>query len=79
MGLISREPGPQDAAIVEELLGELTRNLTETQQQILQLKLMGFTNVEVSEQLNRSERTVYRLLGQLRSRMQKIASEDAPV
>ena len=62
------DPTPEDAAIMEETLGELLAQLTDGQRQIAVKKLEGYTNREISDDLNLSVATVERRLRQTRLR-----------
>ncbi|MEM7314893.1 MAG: ECF-type sigma factor, partial [Planctomycetota bacterium] len=72
--LVSREPSPEDVATFNEVYDQFTSSLSPLQRQIAELKLMDFSNREISERLDRSERTVYRILRQLRTKIAKSSS-----
>jgi len=71
----SREPTPDDAALLEETLDQLLSELSPDQQQVLILKLQNYSNEEISEKIGRTERTVYRVLTLIRQRLQEIEGE----
>lgn len=59
---LSREPDPAQAAIVAETLGDLLRRLDDRERRIVELALEGATSAEISDYVQRSERTVQRVL-----------------
>jgi len=72
---IARDPTPQEAASLVETLERLLRGLDETQQPIVVLRLQGYTVVEISKQLDWSERTVKRVLGKVRGWLMRMEQE----
>jgi DNA-directed RNA polymerase specialized sigma24 family protein len=58
---------------VERLLAELAGR----DRAIVTLALQGYSAVEICEQLGRPERTVYRVLGRVRKRLEQMRAEDA--
>ena len=62
----SSEPSPQETALFNETLDQLFDLLSPLQQSIVSLRLQGYSNVEISQQIGRTERTVYRALKQVR-------------
>ncbi len=66
---------PEDIAEFDEILTQLLDGLSPIQQRIVELKMQGYSNLDISKTLKRSERTVYRLLGTLRERMRLIEAE----
>jgi RNA polymerase sigma factor (sigma-70 family) len=62
---VSREPSPEQAAIMVETVEELLRPLNERDQQIARLALQGCTAPEISLEIGRSVRTVTRVLNRL--------------
>ncbi len=56
----SSEPSPADAAEFADELNRLLRDLEPEMQQVVQLKLEGYTNTEIGDQMAISERTVRR-------------------
>lgn len=59
---ISREPDPAQAAMLTELLTSLLDGLDARSQRIVMLALEGATVAEISDEVQRSERTVQRVL-----------------
>lgn len=59
---LSREPDPVHTAIVAETLAGLLDGLDDRDRRIVTLALEGATSTEISEEVQRSERTVQRVL-----------------
>jgi RNA polymerase sigma-70 factor (ECF subfamily) len=68
--LLAREPTPDEAALLTETLQELMADLDERERAMLALALQGYTVKEISPQVERSERTVQRLLERVRTQLQ---------
>jgi DNA-directed RNA polymerase specialized sigma24 family protein len=66
------EPTPFEAAAPAETVEELHRGMTERDQQILALSLQGCSVPEVSAEVGCTERTVYRVLGHIRERLETL-------
>ena len=62
--LVSREPGPQQAAMAEEWWDRLLEGQPDHYRQILLLLRQGYTRAEVAQMLRLNEKTVRRVLGQ---------------
>ncbi len=60
------EPTAEEVAIFNETLDQLLDHLPEPQQTIVGLRLQGLSNLEISQRVQRSERTVYRFLEQIK-------------
>jgi RNA polymerase sigma-70 factor (ECF subfamily) len=63
---LSNEPTAQEVVIFNEMLDQLLDCLSDLQQSVVVLRLQGYSNLEISEKIGRSERTVYRTLQQVR-------------
>jgi RNA polymerase sigma-70 factor (ECF subfamily) len=63
---LTREPTPVQAAILAETLQQLMARLDGRGRQVLALSLQGYTVAEISLQVGRTERTIRRLLAQVR-------------
>ena len=63
---VAPDPTPIEIAVFNESLDQLLDLLSPLQQQIVSLRLKGFSNVEISGRIGRTERTVYRTLAQVR-------------
>ena len=60
------QPTAQDIAIFNESLDELLDRIPQSSKEIVNLRLKGMSNFEISESLGCSERTVYRALKKIR-------------
>lgn len=65
----SREPTPEDAAVLTETLEQLMARLTAREQEILSLHLQGYEISEIGERVGRTRRTVRRALDHARSEL----------
>jgi len=75
--LFADDPSPEEAALLSELVEHLLRDLGEREGAILSLALQGHSAAEISEQLARPERTVYRVLERIKRRL-RAAQAEAP-
>jgi RNA polymerase sigma-70 factor (ECF subfamily) len=69
---VGDDPGPFEAAALAETVEELHRNLTDRESHILALSLQGYAVPEVSAEVGCTERTVYRVLGHIRERLEAL-------
>jgi RNA polymerase sigma factor (sigma-70 family) len=72
---MSDDPTPAEALILAETVEDLMRNLDDRERQMLCLTLQGYTVREISAQVGRTERTVHRLLSQVRKRLERMRKE----
>lgn len=72
---LSREPTPAEAAELAETVTQLMQSLDADDRPILELSLQGYTTREISEQLNRAERTVRLLRERVRKRLERMQRE----
>jgi RNA polymerase sigma-70 factor (ECF subfamily) len=70
--LESREPTPAEAVLLADLVERLVEDLGERDRPILVLRLQGHSVPEISEKVARSERTVQRVLDQVRRRLERL-------
>ena len=75
---ISRFPSPEDVANLNETIKTLISPLPEYQQDIVFFKLQGFTNREIGQKIGRTERTVYRVLSQIRESIESDGAMEQP-
>jgi RNA polymerase sigma-70 factor (ECF subfamily) len=68
-GPASSAPSPDEVAAFDEQFGQLMASMSKEERQLVQLKLDNCTNDEAAEKLGCSERTVRRLLQQIRLRL----------
>ena len=74
---VSREPTPEEAAVLAETVEDLFRGLDEDNRRIVELSLQGHRPAEVSAAVGLTERTVYRVLERVRDRLERLADEGA--
>jgi RNA polymerase sigma factor (sigma-70 family) len=68
---IARDPTPQEAAVLAELLEQTMRSLEGYQRQILELSLQGYSVAEISTRVGYTQRTVQRILQRVRSNLER--------
>ncbi|MEM7456331.1 MAG: ECF-type sigma factor [Planctomycetota bacterium] len=66
VGSLTVEPTAEEIAVFNESLDNLFDLLSELQKEVVVFRLQGYSNLEISEKIGRSERTVYRTLNQVR-------------
>ena len=69
---IAREPTPEEAVMLGETVDEVMRSLHERERPILVLALQGCTLPEISQQISRTERTVYRVLRRIKDKLEEM-------
>ncbi|MDA1049491.1 MAG: sigma-70 family RNA polymerase sigma factor [Planctomycetota bacterium] len=69
------DPTPEEAAEFADQFEHLMAGLDEEEQQLVQLKLEQYTNVEIAERLGCSERTVRRIVKRVQSRLNALLQE----
>jgi RNA polymerase sigma-70 factor (ECF subfamily) len=70
------DPTPAEAAMLAETVENLMRHLDARERQMVSLSLQGYTIREISAEVGRTERTVHRLLAQVRKRLERLRSAD---
>jgi len=73
---IARDPLPSEAAVLADTVEQLMRGLEERDQEILSLHLQGYTVPEISERIERAERTVHRALERVRKRLRRMGTDE---
>lgn len=71
--VLSREPTPSQAAMLSETLDGLMAALGERERAIVSLALEGYDTLEIAERVDRSTRTVQRVLEGVRDRLERSA------
>jgi RNA polymerase sigma-70 factor (ECF subfamily) len=72
----AEEPNPSHAAMLTETVEQLMRSMeNEREREMLVLSLQGYTAAEISARVGRSERTVYRVLTNVRERLDGMHGE----
>jgi RNA polymerase sigma-70 factor, ECF subfamily len=69
---IARDPTPADAAILAETVEQTMAELEPRDQEILRLSLQGLSTAQISDRVQRTERTVQRVLERVRSRLERL-------
>ncbi len=72
---LGREPLPEDAVILTELVEQLMRGLESHERLMVQLSLQGYTIEEISVQVGYTRRTVQRLLKRVREDLERQNAE----
>lgn len=73
---LSRGPRPDEGLALAELVEQLLRDLGDGEQQIVHLRLQGYSISEICHTLGRADRTVRRVLARLRHRALQMTNED---
>ncbi|MBN67881.1 MAG: hypothetical protein CME32_01195 [Gimesia sp.] len=66
---IARDPSSEEATILMETLQQLLAGFKPVEREILSLKLQGYSQIEISNQVGRSERTIHRVLEKARTKL----------
>lgn len=75
MAAVSREPTPDHAAMLTEVMQDLFGRLEEDERAIIELSLQGFSTQEISERTGRAERSVRRLRERVRKFLERQQTE----
>lgn len=68
--LRSREPAPLEAVALVEQVEQLMRRLPPMSRRVLELRLQGHNHEEIAADIGRSQRTVLRLLNEIRRQLE---------
>jgi RNA polymerase sigma-70 factor (ECF subfamily) len=74
--LFADEPTPEEAAILTETLEQVMRGLEDGEREMVMLSLQGYTVAEISDQVDRTRRTVQRVLQRVRQRLERLQAQD---
>jgi RNA polymerase sigma-70 factor (ECF subfamily) len=69
---IAHEPTPEEAAMLSETVEQVMQGLHERERPILVLALQGYSLLEISEQVRRTERTVYRVMRRIKDKLEEM-------
>jgi RNA polymerase sigma factor (sigma-70 family) len=72
---VSREPTPEHAAMLSEVMADLFGRLEADERAMIELSLQGFSTQEISEQTGRAERSVRRLRERVRKFLERQQAE----
>ncbi len=73
---IAREPLPDEAAALAELVESIMRGLNDRERQVLELRLQGCSVPEISAQVGRTEYTIEGILKQIRKHLKHLRDKD---
>jgi RNA polymerase sigma-70 factor (ECF subfamily) len=73
---LGREPTPLEAAVLTETVEQLLAELDEEERPVLELSLQGYSTREISDRLERAERTVRLLREKVRHRLERRQCEN---
>jgi RNA polymerase sigma-70 factor (ECF subfamily) len=74
---VDREPTPDHAAVLADMLEQLVRQFGPRERAIAELTLQGYTHLEIAEHCDCSERTVARVIRRIRGWLAKIDAAGA--
>jgi RNA polymerase sigma-70 factor (ECF subfamily) len=69
LAVVTREPSPDEAALLVEMIEGLMVDMDETQRRMLELRLQGYQIEEIAAEVQRSERGVRRLLDKVKNQL----------
>jgi len=72
LAVLDREPSAEDALAFEDELEKFLAPLSEQEQQIIRLRLQGFTNDEIAQQMGLYDRKIRRVM----ERVRQVAAEE---
>lgn len=74
---VGREPGPEEAAMLSELIERLMQRLDPRQQQMISLRMQGFELEKIADQVQSSRRTVARVVAEVKNILRELLIEEA--
>lgn len=74
---VATDPTPEEAVALTENVEQLMAELTPLERRMLELRLQSYTLDEIADQVDRSERTVRRLMSRLRDRLESELAAEA--
>jgi RNA polymerase sigma-70 factor (ECF subfamily) len=72
---LSREPTPEQAAALAEMVEQFLGGLTGRERQVCELRLQGYTVPEISERIGRTEFTVEGVLKKIRQHLRRLRDD----
>ncbi len=73
--VVTREPSPVETLGVIEEIEQLTKGLDDTQRHIVSMRLQGYSIDEIASDVQRSERTVRRVMDKVKTRLEQRLNE----
>jgi RNA polymerase sigma-70 factor (ECF subfamily) len=67
----ARDPTPEEATLLTETVRELLDGLEPREREMIVLTLQGYTQAEISTKVGWGERTIQRILGRIRRRLER--------
>ena len=71
-----RDPLPEEGVAFSEMIQMLLSELEPEKREMLVLRLQGYSVPEISAQVGRTERSVYRLLDKVKARLLQLDAEE---
>jgi len=68
---LAHEPAPEEAVALADLLEQVLRGCRPLDRQIIELRLQGYTVEEIAAHVQRSERTVWRVLDRIKQDLER--------
>jgi RNA polymerase sigma-70 factor (ECF subfamily) len=75
--LLAHEPSPEEAVGLTDLLGEVMRGSSPLDCRIIEMRLQNYTVDEIATAIQRSERTVWRVLKRLKQQLEQWYADGA--
>jgi RNA polymerase sigma factor (sigma-70 family) len=75
---LAHDPTPEEAAVLADEVQWLLRPLDGVQRQMVELRLQGFSLEEIAAQVHRSQRTVRRVMEQVKERLTQRTAGQLP-
>ena len=77
LGGFSREPSPEDAAVLNDEMEQLLSGLKPHHRQMVELRLQGFSTIDIGEQVKTTDRQVRNVLEAFGSKLQERLQESS--
>jgi RNA polymerase sigma-70 factor, ECF subfamily len=71
MTVLAGEPGPEETAILLDAMEQFLAKLEPKDRQILQLRMEGYSNVEIADKLGITDRKIRRLMERIRGQAEQ--------
>lgn len=75
--LCARNPTPEEAAVLTDLLESVLHHFEERDRYIVTLHLQGYSQAEICQEVGRAERTVRRTIARVRKRLKRLQEDIA--
>ena len=74
--VLAREPTPAEAVALADTLEHVLRDLEPRQRRMVEMRLQGYQLEEIAKSVRRSERTVRRVLEQIKQALAHMSPQD---